>query len=53
MFPHKVPFGPQLLAACMVTIFSPHTMAEVKISYGTPEGFSAVEMDNSAIYVAT
>ena len=53
MFPHKIPFRLQLLVACIVTTFSPHTMAEVKISYGTPEGFSAVEMDNTASYVAT
>ena len=53
MVPHKIPFRLQLLVACIVTTFSPHTMAEVKISYGTPEGFSAVEMDNTASYVAT
>lgn len=28
-------------------------IAEVKISYGVPEGFSAAEMDNGARYVAT
>lgn len=30
-----------------------HSYAEVKVSYGVPEGFSAAEMDDSANYVAT
>ena len=53
MYTHKIPFQLPLLAACIATAFSSHTLAEVKISYGTPEGFSAVEMDNTARYVAT
>ncbi|MCK0224690.1 TcfC E-set like domain-containing protein, partial [Salmonella enterica] len=28
-------------------------VAQTKISYGIPEGFSAIEMDNSASYVST
>ena len=53
MFSHKIPFQLHILAACVAAVFSSHTLAEVKISYGTPEGFSAVEMDNAASYVAT
>ena len=53
MFAHKIPFQLQILAACIVTAFSSYTLAEVKISYGVPEGFSTVEMDNTANYVAT
>ena len=53
MFLHKIPFQLHILAACIATVFSSHTLAEVKISYGTPEGFSAVDMDNTASYVAT
>ena len=53
MFTHKIPFQLHILAACIVTAFSSHTLAEVKISYGVPEGFSTVEMDNTAKYVAT
>ena len=53
MFSHKIPFQLHILTACIVTVLSSHTLAEVKISYGTPEGFSAVEMDNTASYVAT
>lgn len=32
---------------------SSHSFAELKVSYGVPEGFSAVEMDDGANYVAT
>ena len=53
MFAHKIPFQLHILAACIVTAFSSYTLAEVKISYGVPEGFSTVEMDNTANYVAT
>ena len=53
MYTHKIPFQLHILAACIVTAFSSQTLAEVKISYGTPEGFSTVEMDNTANYVAT
>lgn len=42
-----------ILAACVAAVFSSHTLAEVKISYGAPEGFSTVEMDNAASHVAT
>lgn len=52
MFSHKIPFQVHILAACVAAVFSSHTLAEVKMSYGTPEGFSAVEMDNTASYVA-
>ena len=53
MYSHKIPFQVSLLAACLVAVVSSRTLAQVKISYGTPEGFSAVEMDNSARYVST
>lgn len=53
MCPHKIPFPVCMLAACLVAVVSSRTLAQVKISYGTPEGFSAVEMDNTARYVAT
>lgn len=53
MCSQKIPFQVSLLAACLVTVVSSRALAQVKISYGTPEGFSAVEMDDSARYVST
>lgn len=32
---------------------SSHSFAELKVTYGVPEGFSAAELDDSANYVAT
>lgn len=37
----------------MLAAASAQALAQTKISYGIPEGFSAVEMDNSASYVST
>ena len=53
MFPHKIPFRLHILAACIVVVVSPCSFAGVNISYGVPEGFSVLEMDNTAQYVAT
>lgn len=53
MCPHKIPFQMQILAACLIAVVSSRTLADVKISYGIPAGFSAVEMDNTARYVST
>lgn len=53
MIPHKIPYRLHILAVCSVVAVSPYSFADVSISYGVPEGFSAVEMDNTAQYVAT
>ncbi|MCX4220258.1 TcfC E-set like domain-containing protein [Pseudomonas sp. MCal1] len=38
---------------CIFLFSAQSAFAEVKVSYGVPEGFSAVEMDNSARYAAS
>lgn len=53
MHAHRVPHCLKKLLACMLAAASAQVFAQTKISYGIPEGFSAVEMDNSASYVAT
>ncbi len=53
MHAHRVPHCLKKLLACMLAAASAHVFAQAKISYGIPEGFSAVEMDNSASYVST
>lgn len=39
------------LSVCLAVSFQ--AVAQVKVSYGVPDGFSSVEMDNGARYVAT
>ncbi|ALX14385.1 fimbrial protein [Burkholderia cepacia JBK9] len=39
------------LGACL--FISSHSYAELKVSYGVPDGFSAAELDDTANYVAT
>lgn len=45
-------FNKLWLGAFLLFVYS-HSYAEVKVSYGVPEGFTAAEMDDSANYVAT
>jgi hypothetical protein len=48
------PFRLSKLALCLyVAISLPAAYAQVKVSYGVPEGFNAAEMDDTASYVAT
>lgn len=37
----------------LAAILSSHALAEVKVTYGVPDGFNAVEMDGSANFVGT
>ncbi|MDF9755640.1 hypothetical protein ACVWY1_003378 [Pseudomonas sp. TE6288] len=39
--------------ACLLALLSASAVAGAKVSYGIPEGFDAIQMDNSATYVAT
>lgn len=47
------PFASKKILPCVLAATSTQVFAQVKISYGIPEGFSAVEMDNSASYVSS
>ncbi|MCA7936094.1 TcfC E-set like domain-containing protein [Burkholderia cepacia] len=53
MFAYQAPFrfNKMWLGACL--FISSYSYAELKVSYGVPEGFSAAELDDSASYVAT
>lgn len=53
MFACQAPFRFNKLWLGAFLFVSSHSYAEVKVSYGIPEGFSAAEMDDSANYVAT
>ncbi|TDA48972.1 fimbrial protein, partial [Burkholderia pyrrocinia] len=53
MFADQVPFRFNKLWLGAFLFVSSHSFAELKVSYGVPEGFSAAEMDDSANYVAT
>lgn len=53
MFVHRAPFPYNRLWLGVFVFVSSQSFAEVKVSYGVPEGFSAAEMDDSANYVAT
>lgn len=53
MFAEKVPFRFNKLWMAAFLFVSSHSFAELKVSYGVPEGFSAAEMDDTANYVAT
>lgn len=50
---HRIPFRLAKLSLCLIAVAETPAFAQMKISYGVPEGFSAVEMDNSATYVST
>lgn len=50
---HRVSFCLKKILPCVLAASSTQAFAQVKISYGIPEGFSAVEMDNSASYVSS
>ncbi|PFH19506.1 FimD/usher-like TcfC protein [Burkholderia sp. JKS000303] len=50
---YRAPFPFNRLWLGAFVFISSQSFAEVKVSYGVPEGFSAVEMDDSAHYVAT
>lgn len=53
MSANQVPFRFNKIWLGAFVFVSSHSYAELKVSYGVPEGFSAAEMDNSASYVAT
>ncbi len=53
MFADQVPFRFNKLWLGAFLFVSSHSFAELKVSYGVPEGFSAAEMDDTANYVAT
>jgi hypothetical protein len=53
VFADKIPFRFNKLWLGAFLFVSSHSFAELKVSYGVPEGFSAAEMDDSANYVAT
>lgn len=53
MHAHRVSFCVEKILACVLAAASTQAFAQVKISYGIPAGFSAVEMDNSASYVSS
>ena len=53
MFADKVPFRFNKLWLGAFLFVSSHSFAELKVSYGVPDGFGAAEMDDSANYVAT
>jgi hypothetical protein len=50
---YRAPFPFNRLWLGAFVFISSQSFAEVKVSYGVPEGFSAAEMDDSARYVAT
>lgn len=53
MFADQVPFRFNKLWLGVLLFVSSNSFAELKVSYGVPEGFSAAEMDDTANYVAT
>lgn len=53
MLTYRAPFPFNRLWLGAFVLISSQSFAEVKVSYGVPEGFSAAEMDDSANYVAT
>ncbi|WDR86018.1 TcfC E-set like domain-containing protein [Burkholderia ambifaria] len=53
MLGHQAPFRFSKLWLGAFLFVSSHSFAEVKVSYGVPDGFSAAELDDSANYVAT
>jgi hypothetical protein len=53
VFVDPIPFRFNKLWLGAFLFVSSHAFAELKISYGIPEGFSAAEMDDTANYVAT
>ncbi|WP_080435701.1 TcfC E-set like domain-containing protein [Burkholderia ubonensis] len=53
MIDDQVPFRCNKIWLGAFLFVSSHSYAELKISYGVPEGFSAAEQDNTANYVAT
>ncbi|MBD9431823.1 TcfC E-set like domain-containing protein [Achromobacter sp. ACM03] len=53
MHAHRAPRRLKKLLFCMLSAATAQVLAQTKISYGIPEGFSAIEMDNSASYVST
>lgn len=52
MRPHPPFFQLHRLFVCVISLVSTQVLAQVKITYGVPEGFSAIEMENTARYVA-
>lgn len=53
MYADQVPFRLNKLWLGAFLFISSQAFADLKISYGIPEGFSAAEMDDAANYVAT
>lgn len=53
MIAYQAPFRFNKMWLGAFLFVSSHSYAELKVSYGVPEGFSAAEMDDSANYVAT
>ncbi|MBK5408892.1 TcfC E-set like domain-containing protein [Pseudomonas sp. TH34] len=53
MFAYRYPFRLNKLWLSTLLAVSFQAGAQVKVSYGVPEGFSAAEMDNGAKYMAT
>ncbi|MCA8252711.1 TcfC E-set like domain-containing protein [Burkholderia sp. AU31624] len=53
MFAYQAPFRFNKLWLGAFLFISSHSFAELKVTYGVPEGFSAAELDDSANYVAT
>ncbi len=53
MYADQVPFRLNKLWVGAFLFISSQAFADLKISYGIPEGFSAAEMDDAANYVAT
>ncbi|MDF3202857.1 TcfC E-set like domain-containing protein [Pseudomonas sp. 1912-s] len=51
MLPHKS-LNLHRILLCIILLVSSKVFAQMKIAYGIPEGFSAVEMDNAARFVA-
>nr|WP_310130322.1 TcfC E-set like domain-containing protein [Burkholderia ambifaria] len=53
MVAYQAPFRFNKLWLGAFLFVSSHSFAELKVTYGVPEGFSAAELDDSANYVAT
>ncbi|RQV74574.1 TcfC E-set like domain-containing protein [Burkholderia anthina] len=53
MIAYQAPFRFNKLWLGAFLFVSSHSFAELKVTYGVPEGFSAVELDDSANYVGT
>lgn len=53
MFREQSPFRFSQLWLGALIVVSSESIAQVKVSYGVPEGFSAAEMDDKASYLAT